>query len=51
MRKGKHLDLEPDPDPLLLLMDPDLDPEAGGPKPCGSPTLVIGGGDPGPGEE
>ncbi len=33
MRKGK--DPEPDPDPYLWLMDPD----PGGPKTCGSPTL------------
>jgi hypothetical protein len=32
-------------------MDPDPDRELGGPKTCGSPTLVIGGGDPCPGEE
>jgi hypothetical protein len=47
MRKGKH----PEPDPYLSLMDPNPDPEPGGPKTCGSPTLFIGGGDPGPGEE
>jgi hypothetical protein len=38
MRKGKDPDPEPDPDPYLWLIDPD----PGGPKTSGSPTLLGG---------